>query len=821
MVRQGIGGQAGPGMRSDSRVTTRHRVTFVQTHPVQYMAPWFRYIATNCRDIELTVLYASTPTREQQGIGFGEAFHWDVGLTEGYSHRILAPADSNRSFDSDSFTGADVRGVEEPLLETRPDVVVVPGWHSAFYLRAITASRRHRIPVLYRGDSNLVAAPSGLRHLPWKLRTRAALKMFDGYLSVGTPSRDYLRRFGVPEPLIFDSPHCVDNAWFGSAAGAVRERGREAARRDLEAGADDFVVLFAGKFTAVKRPLDVIEAAARLGSNVVVALAGNGPLVETARRTAARLNVRVSWQGFVNQSAMPRLFAAADCVAVPSRSETWGLLVNEALASGTPCVVSNGVGAARDLIHEQSSGDLHETGDVDELAAALTRVRDALRRGTITVETCQQAVRGFVYERATDGVTQAARRLRARKRTSDVSSADRPRVIALFGNMVSVFGLERMSFEVLRTLRENGGAVHCIVNRWQSSRIVDFADDIDASWSTGYYWYELRRRGTLAHQLRTAWDVCNTSFGLLRDARRFRPSHIFIPEFGAVLRSAPALWILRRCGVRTILRLGNAPEPGTFYAFIWRHLVDPCVDHYVPNSQFIQHELLRHRINPRKSRVIYNTVPHRPDQWQQPSPIPGRVIFVGQVIPQKGLDLLLEAVAQLRSQGIDVTLDVVGDIDGYEDPAYVGYRAGVRKRAAAPDLSAAVRLLGVREDVPLLMSHASIHCLPSRPEQKEGFTVTTLEAKRAGLPSVVTRSGALPEMVRHGVDGWLCESTTVEAIAEGLEHFLADPEGARRAGEEARSSQLAFGRVRFRSEWAELFSLPANLRGSTVHTQPS
>jgi len=675
--------------------------------------------------------------------------------------------------------------------------------------------------VLSRGDSNLVAAPGALRYLPWTLRTRLALKMFDGYLSVGTPSREYLQQFGVPEPLIFDSPHCVDNAWFASAADAVRQHGRDAARREMGAAPDDFVVLFAAKFTSVKRPQDLIEAAAHLGPNVVVAMAGNGPLLERTREAAKRLNVRVTTQGFVNQTAMPRLLAAADCVAIPSRSETWGLLANEALASGTPCVVSTGVGAGRDLIHEQSSGAVHQSGDVEGLAAALTRVREALRVRSITVDSCQQAVSGFVYERAAEGLLRAARRLQRRTSTPHLSAADRPRVIALFGNMVSVFGLERMSFEVLRTLRESGAAVHCVVNRWQSSRIVDFADDINASWSTGYYWYELRRRGTLSHQLRTAWDVFNTSIGLLRDARRFRPSHIFIPEFGAVLRSAPALWMLRRCGVRTILRLGNAPEPGRFYAFIWRYLIDPCVDQYVPNSQFIERELLRHRIAPVKSRVIYNTVPHRPHQWQQPSPGPGRVIFVGQVIPQKGLDLLLEAVAKLRRRGIDVTLDVVGDIDGYEDPAYAGYRAGVRKRAVAGDLVGAVRLLGVREDVPLLMAQASMHCLPSKAEQKEGFTVTTLEAKRAGLPSVVTCSGALPEMVRHRVDGWLCQEITVEAIAEGLEYFLVDPDRARRSGEEARASQLSFSRARFRSEWAEVFSRPVNLGGSTMRTQTS
>ena len=614
-------------------MTRPYRVTFVQTHPVQYMAPLFRYIATERRDIELTVLYASRPTPDQQGVGFGEAFEWDVSLTDGYTYRILAPAAANRNFDSDSFAGVDVGPVGDALIATRPDVVVVPGWHSAFYLRAIAASRRRGIPVLYRGDTNFSVAPLGLRRPVWKLRTRLALKLFDGYLSVGTRSRDYLRHFGVPEPVIFDSPHCVDNATFDAAARIVRDGDRDAARRELGAGHGDFLILFAGKFIERKRPMDVIEAAARLGADVVVAMVGNGPLMDRTHEAAKKLNVRVTWHGFVNQSVMPRVFAAADCVALPSECESWGLIVNEALASGTPCVVSSGVAAGRDLIHEHRSGAVHEPADIEGLAASLQAVREAVRARTITADTCRGAVSGFGYDRMTDGLVRAARRLDARKRSNPSAQQGHPRVLALFGNMVSVFGLERMSFEVLRTLREGGAAVHCVVNRWESSRVVDLADALGASWSTGYYWYELRRRATVRAQLLGAWDVFRTSIDLLRDARRFRVTHILAPEFTAVLRSAPALWTLRHLGVRVILRLGNAPEPGAFYTFLWRRVIDRCVDQYVPNSQFIQRELLQHGIPPAKSRVVYNTVPHRAHEWQQQHRVPGRIIFVGQIIP--------------------------------------------------------------------------------------------------------------------------------------------------------------------------------------------
>ena len=60
------------------------RLTIVQTHPVQYMAPWFRYMTANCPEIDLTVLYAARPNAEQQGTGFERAFTWDTPLLEGY-----------------------------------------------------------------------------------------------------------------------------------------------------------------------------------------------------------------------------------------------------------------------------------------------------------------------------------------------------------------------------------------------------------------------------------------------------------------------------------------------------------------------------------------------------------------------------------------------------------------------------------------------------------------------------------------------------------------------------------------------------------------
>ena len=204
-------------------------------------------------------------------------------------------------------------------------------------------------------------------------------------------------------------------------------------------------------------------------------------------------------------------------------------------------------------------------------------------------------------------------------------------------------------------------------------------------------------------------EVLRVSGNLLRVARRIRPTHILMPDFETVLRNAPALVWLRAGGARVVLRLGNAPSPGRFYERLWRHGIARLVDRFVVNSDFTRRELIAVGIDRGQDS---DDCQHAARGVQTASrPLPprdsGRVIFVGQIIPEKGLDLLLDAVALVRARGLDATLDVVGAIDGWESPTYGGHRAAIRERAARADLAGAVRFLGWREEVPGLLRRAS------------------------------------------------------------------------------------------------------------------
>ena len=166
----------------------------------------------------------------------------------------------------------------------------------------------------------------------------------------------------------------------------------------------------------------------------------------------------------------------------------------------------------------------------------------------------------------------------------------------------------------------------------------------------------------------------------------------------------------------------------------------------------------------------------------------------------------MAAVGQLREEGRAVTLDIVGDMDGWESPTYAGYRDRLRTQADQPSLRGGVRFLGYRDDVGAILSSAAVHCCPSRLAIREGMANVVLEAKAAAVPSVVTRSGSLPELVEDGVDGWVVDDT-VAAVAAGVRGVLDDPEFRGRAGEAARRSLERYGREPFEAAWLAEFDM--------------
>jgi glycosyltransferase involved in cell wall biosynthesis len=157
--------------------------------------------------------------------------------------------------------------------------------------------------------------------------------------------------------------------------------------------------------------LAAVRALAEKSANrLAVVFLGDGELrsaLEAERRNLT--GVAVLFVGFQNQRLLSPYYHAADLLVLPSQySETWGLVVNEALAHGLPCVVSTAVGCAEDLVRPGHTGEIFPVGSVSGLSAALERASALAGRLDIR-ECCRAQVAGYSVDRAACGIAQAYR----------------------------------------------------------------------------------------------------------------------------------------------------------------------------------------------------------------------------------------------------------------------------------------------------------------------------------------------------------------------------------------------------------------------------
>ena len=345
------------------------KLGILTSHPIQYQAPLFRELAQRC-DLRVYFAHRQTP-QAQAAAGFGVAFEWDVDLLSGYPHAFLTNVASRP--DTGTFWGCDTPAITGEIKAGCFDAFLVMGWHLKCFWQAIRACQRQGVPVMVRGDSQLGTPRSRLKQAVKAVLYPWIIRQFDACLYVGQRNREYLEHYGARADRLFFAPHCVDTQAFASAAAAVD---RDAVRAAWGIGPDDRAVLFAGKLVKRKRPLDLVKAVAQLrsqGQHSVLVWAGDGPDRWALQALGESLRVPMVFLGFCNQSQLPGVYRAADVLALPSEgSETWGLVVNEAMACGTPCVVSDACGCAPDMILPDVSGGVFELGDVDSLAKMLS-----------------------------------------------------------------------------------------------------------------------------------------------------------------------------------------------------------------------------------------------------------------------------------------------------------------------------------------------------------------------------------------------------------------------------------------------------------------
>lgn len=360
------------------------KLGILATHPIQYHAPLFRELAGR-EGVDLTVYFAHRPTPAEQGEGFGVAFAWDVDLLSGYQHHFLANVARHPA---QGFGGYDTPEIAAIIARENFDVFIIHGWNNRSCWQAFLACWRTGTRLAVRSDSQLpqgrMSAARRLKQAAKRLLYPHFIRRFDLCLPYGQRSAEYFRHYGGRRIAI--APHFVDNDWFASQAALLAPR-RAELRRQWGIPEDAYCFLFCGKFIAKKRPLDLLQALDLLCREPLapgaphLLMVGSGELLDQCRSYAAARNLPVTFAGFLNQGEITQAYVAADCLVLPSESETWGLVVNEALACGLPVIVSDACGCVPDLIEPGGAGYAYPCKEVAALAGRMRQMENVISPG--------------------------------------------------------------------------------------------------------------------------------------------------------------------------------------------------------------------------------------------------------------------------------------------------------------------------------------------------------------------------------------------------------------------------------------------------------
>lgn len=342
------------------------KLAVINTHPIQYYSPLYRQLEER-DDLSIHVFYEWRGSLDNAyDPGFEQSLSWDIPLLEGYEYTFVENTASDPG--THHFRGIVTPDLIPTVEEWGPDAVLVFGWNFQAHLRAL----RHfhgRIPVLFRGDSTLLNEARGPQKWLRRLFLRWVYGSVDRALYVGQNNRAYFEAHGFGKDELTWVPHAIDNNRFTDPDGTNEQKARKW-RRELGIPDQAMGILFAGKLASVKGVEVLLEAFTRLEmSDVHLILVGSGPREDQLRERAGS-NPQVHFLGFQNQSRMPIAYQLGDVFVLPSRSETWGLAVNEAMACGLPVVVSSHVGCAPDLVDE-ANGAIVPPDDATALRKAL------------------------------------------------------------------------------------------------------------------------------------------------------------------------------------------------------------------------------------------------------------------------------------------------------------------------------------------------------------------------------------------------------------------------------------------------------------------
>ncbi len=319
------------------------------SHPIQYQVPFFRAMLDAGLDIEVAFYQPGTAGKKAYDAQFGIEINWDIDLLSGYPHQIFVKEQATYQRGEQAKIAPQLlswalRDPKTPLL--------IFGWFAEIVWLAWSLRTLRGLPTLTISETTM-AGFAATSKPAWRVSLlRWLLRHVSAALYIGSRNREFLTHMGVSSQKLFPTPYSVDKVYFESEIQRLMPQRRQLC---LQYGLDPDkpTFLFCGKLYSLKRNIELLEAyqAAGLQDKAQLIYVGEGQLRPELERRIQQAGLKyVHLLGFFNTSQMPLAYVLGEVLCLISESETWGLVVNEALACGRPVIVTDTVGCSPDVV---------------------------------------------------------------------------------------------------------------------------------------------------------------------------------------------------------------------------------------------------------------------------------------------------------------------------------------------------------------------------------------------------------------------------------------------------------------------------------------
>ena len=378
----------------------------------------------------------------------------------------------------------------------------------------------------------------------------------------------------------------------------------------------------------------------------------------------------------------------------------------------------------------------------------------------------------------------------------------RKKVLVLLNN-IPLYGSERGNINVFYALKDEVDSLFVTHAQYGKLYVNPYLEELGLSHTSADYIGKICRRENYKEYFLEIINSIKGNYRLWKIIKDYKPDYIHIPTETSFISMIITLWCIN---IPVIYRLGDNPRQNRkIFTAIWKKLIIPRVSRFVAISNYIRHQLLKLGVPENKIDVVYNSPPQRKISIVKVPVINNgnsfSVTYLGQLSVEKGVDLLVEAAIILCTQYDNIYFYIAGDFE-WQNP----FAKGLIEKVKKLNLDHRINFLGMIENTKHLLSSSQLHVCPSVGE--EPLSDVTVEAKEVGIPSVVFPSGGLPELIEHGVDGYICKDRSIASLVEGIEFYYKAPDKAKRSKEAVLNSmdRLGITIAAYRNKWIKIYA---------------